>query len=69
MKNSIQFLLLTAFSAFLFLGCTDKKKEERIIQEQVEKIEVIEDKIENTEQEIEVIKEEAEAALNELETL
>ena len=69
MKNPIKLLLLTLFISFLFMGCTDKKKEEHEVQQQVEKIETIEDKIEETEKEIETVKEEAEEALKELDSL
>ena len=69
MKNSVKLLILTLFSALLFLGCTDKKKEEEQIQQQVERIEAIEDKIQDTETALENIKEEAESALKELDSL
>ena len=69
MKNSVKLLILTLFSAILFLGCTDKKKEEEQIQQQVERIEAIEDKIQDTETALENIKEEAESALKELDSL
>ena len=67
MKKRITFLL--SIFCMLAISCGDTKKEEKELEETLDKIEVVEQEIDATSEELKKKADEVEAALNELDNL